>query len=618
MLSNVISKAYPDADIPMEKITASISGQKQAHGDISSSISFMLAKKVGKAPKDIAKSVAEAIEARSPIMKVENENGYINAYFDVKEYSKNVLAEILEKEKEGASSNLGSGKKALVEFPSVNPSKPWHIGHLRNALLGDSIANIMERCGYKVERDDYIEDLGLQIAESIWGYMNLSDTPDKKFDQWLGEQYVKVNKLMKEKDISGEINGILKNMENLDTKESKLAREVSEKCVDAQYQTAFNYGISHDLRIWESDIVRAKLLEAAIDVGMKKGVLHKESEGKYAGCIVVDLEKMKEVEMDFKNPAEDTKVLIRSNGTATYSAKDLAFHMWKFGLLKDEFHYSATDRKQRNGKQLFTTAEKGNEGSFGNTDIAVNVIGSAQRYSQLILKALFSLMGYPEQAKNIMHVAYGEVALESGSLSGRSGGWIGEGKSFTADSLMDEAKNKVREKVAESSRKTKGDIDDNTANVIAAGAIKFEFLKIAPEKILTFSWDKALDFGGNSGPYCMYMYTRAGRIIEKAGIGIPSPEKVDYSGVDSSAEFGLIKLLSESSDILEKACAEYRPNVITDYLIDVSSSFSKFYETSPVLNSGKLLDARVTLVAATMSVIKDMLRLLGIDVVDRM
>ncbi len=618
MLQVAISLAYPGVEIDRERLVSTISISKPSHGDLSSSVAFVLSKPLKIPPRDIAVRVAGLAKPTGHVFGMEQEGGYINAKLDRAAYSKVVMAQVLLEGENYGRNQLGSNKRVIVEFPSVNPSKPWHIGHLRNAILGDSIANIMAACGYHIERDDYIEDLGLQIAESVWGYRNIGNRPDKKYDQWLGEQYVKVNKIMKEKDISGEINEILKRMEDLSTEESALARTVSEHCVDAQYETAFGYGISHDLRIWESDIVRAKLLEKAMRLGMDNGVLERAESGKYANCIVVSLDKVAGGEDSLKDLAEDVKVLIRSNGTATYVAKDVAFHMWKFGIVPVEFMYKKLPILQSGNHTLYTTAENGERADFGRADIVVNVIGSAQRHPQLILRSILGAMGYKKQADRIVHVAYGEVGLSEGSLSGRSGGWLGEGRSFTADTLLDEAKKKVAERVKENTKAQKQEVDEKAIAAIAVGAIKFEFLRIAPEKSLVFAWDKALDFGGNSGPYCMYMYTRARRIVEKAEFDKGDALDAAKSGVMGDVEFELIKLLSAAEDVFEKACVEYRPNVITDYLLDVSSTFSKFYEKVPVLAGGEQRDARLALVFSTMQVINNALLLLGINTVERM
>jgi arginyl-tRNA synthetase len=617
-LSAAIKLAYPGIAITDEQLAISITKSKPGHGDLSSSVSFGLARLLKKAPQEIAKSITSMLKCTDILSKFEESGGYINASVDRKAYSRAVISAILERGDLYVSNSAGRGRKALIEYPSVNPSKPWHIGHLRNALLGDAIANIMAASSYNVEREDYIEDLGLQIAEILWGQANIGSKPDGKFDQWLGEQYVAVNKRLEEPGVKDQINSILKRMEDLSTEESRESRRVSDKCVRAQYETAYNYGLCHDVMIWESDIVRAQLLEKTIKMGEEKGVFERQTEGKYAKCLVVNLSKMKGVAEDLGSPSEETKVILRSNGTATYIAKDIALHMWKFGIIKADFHYRLREEKQGDGKPLYTTAEEGVDAIFGGADIAVNVIGSAQRYPQLVLRSVMALMGYEKQASSIIHISYGKVGIKGGSLSGRKGGWLGEGRSYTADTLLGEVMAKAGEIVGNSEKIADRGRAGEIAKAVAVGAIKFEFLRIAPEKEVTFSWDRALDFEVSSAPYCMYTYARARRILERAGFAATDLSPTDYNYVTDGVDFELAKLLGEAPEAVEKACAEYRPNIIADYLLELCSLFSRFYEKMPVINGGEARSVRLVLVFATMQVTRLMLLLLGIGTVDAM
>lgn len=611
------SKLYPDSHITPEQVGNSISKPKKEYGDLSCSAALRISKAIGKKPGEIAAALANEIKKSEYVSGIKEMGGYINITLNEQEYSKLVFSEV-EKGGEGyGRSGLGDGKKAMVEYPSVNPNKPWHIGHLRNALLGDSISNILGFCGYSIEREDYIDDLGLQVAESFWGYTNLGNKPDKKFDLWLGEQYVEVNKMMANEKTKSGVSELLKKMEDGDEEEGRLARELCSKCVEAQHETAYSYGIYHDVLVWESDIMRAKLLGKALDTALVKGALAKRSEGKNAGCIVMDLNRVRDFAKDFENPEEREKVIIRSDGTATYVAKDIAFHMWKLGLIKSEFRYSLFS--DRNGHRLYSTGKEGKAMEFGDADIVVNIIGAAQRYPQLILKAMFSLMGYKDEAEMIVHVAYGEVGIEGGSLSGREGGWMGsEAKAFTADELLKEAVAKSLEATEKSSKISDRSKIGDIAAAIGRSAIRFEFLRISPPKPVVFSWSTALNFEGNSGPYCMYTYARANRILDKAGYRRTRIDSINMKAVGREHDFELIKLLGEAQENVEKAASEYNPSVITDYIIELTSVFSKFYESMPVINSGDAQAARMRLLDAYMQTVGNMFRLIGIDSVKSM
>lgn len=618
-IAAVIEKEYPGSGIDERQVLNSISIPKREFGDLSSSVAIRLSKTAKKSPKEIAAVIAAAMEKSDLVKSVSEAGGYVNLTLDEKKYSKKVFDAVNAAGKKYGSNETGKGKKVLIEFPAVNPNKPWHIGHLRNALLGDSISRILDFCEYTVEREDYIDDLGLQIAEIVWGSKNLPGEPDgKKFDQWLGEQYVKVNKVMEERNAKAEISQILKRMEEPGTEEAKASRDMSMRCVMAQYETANAYGIYHDVMVWESDIVHAKLLAKALKIGTDSGALEKPAQGKNAGCLVMNLDKAKEFSKAFDNPNEHEKVIVRSDGTATYVAKDMAFHMWKLGILDADFKYADLG-VQASGARLYSTAGSGEEMGFGKADIVVNVIGSAQKYPQLILKAMLSLAGYPEKAESIVHVAYGEVSVDSGSLSGRSGGWMGEGKAYTADVLLDEARKKALEATEKSKKIEDSNKIESISGEIAKAAIKFEYLRVSPEKPVVFSWSSALNFEGNSGPYCMYSYARAGRILKKGGYSGAKRQDSDsvYKYAAREQDFELVKLIGSAGEVVNKAASEYTTSVIADYVIDLTSSFSKFYESMQVLSSDAK-EYRMELVHVYMTTLSNMLSLLGIGTVEEM
>jgi arginyl-tRNA synthetase len=586
-------------------------------GDVSCSVAFKLAKELKKAPNEIAGSIASALGPVEYVAKAVAEGGYVNFYLDRRAFSEAVLAYTSGLSKTGIASGIGSGSKVIIEYPSVNPNKPWHIGHLRNALLGDAIANIHDACGYSVEREDFINDLGLQVAESMWGYMNLGDKPEGKFDTWLGAEYVKVNKKVEEdKEVKAEVGRLTALMEQDGTYEAKLHREISEKCVMAQYETSFKYGIYHDVLIWEGDLLGSKLLDKAMEMLEKAHVATKSQEAEYKGCFVIDLSSAKELPKELQGLKETIKVLVRSDGTPAYVAKDIAFHMWKFGLIPSTFKYSPFIDKQPNGKPLYTTASEGKPMGFGGVKKAINIIDVKQSFPQAILKLSFSALGRDDIANGIEHLAYGRVELEGETLAGRKGTWEG----YTADLLLEETTNKALSLIGTRFNLTESE-QTRIARIIALSAIKFEFLKMAPEKWITFSWKWALNFDGDSGPYCQYMHARASRLMEDSKIGREYLSAgIDCTLIVGDKEFALVKLISLAAQMAEKACNELRPNVMTDYVIDLSGAFSKFYEAVPVLKakSEEEKKARLGVVLAFTQAMKFSLGLLGIEAIDRM
>ncbi|MGC8537409.1 MAG: arginine--tRNA ligase [Candidatus Micrarchaeia archaeon] len=591
-------------------------GMSKSFGDISCSIALSIGKRQGRNPEDVANSIITAMKKPQYVRSIEQKGGFINFTLDRSSVAKDVISGILAVGDKCLKSDIAKSDRAIIEYPSVNPAHPWHIGHLRSALLGDTIANIHDNCGAYVEREDYIDDLGLQATQAVWGYMHpeIIDTAKKqdgKFDHWLGNIYVEVNAKAKDEMVSKMINDAVVKIEDSTTEEAKIAREVTGKCVEAYYLTSFDYGIYHDVLIRESDIVREHLLDKAIAVLRDKQVIS-EGTGKYENCTVIDFTGMGGLPKEISNAKEKVKVLVRSNGVPTYVAKDIAFHMWKFGLLGNPFRYSVF-AMQPNGKALYITSQQGDSKDFGNMNKAINTIDARQSNEQAAVK--FSIMRIEgSKGKSLMHVAYGVVDLETGHLAGRKGTWIG----FTADELLEESKKKAAALMSDRLVKDKDEQEYIIKNIALSG-IKFEFLKISPEKRIIFSWSRALNFEGNSGPYCQYMHARASRLIEDSKLERLQASDVDFSVLTSEQEFNLVKQLMMGKYVLEKSYRELRPNVLTDYANDLAQAFSKFYESSPILKAEEnTRNARLLLVMAFKDMIGGVLRVLGITPLERM
>jgi arginyl-tRNA synthetase len=609
-LEDSLFKAAKAAGYEVKEGSASVEESK-AFGDVSSSIALKIGKQTKSNPLEVAKKISAVLKNPEYVTKVTNENGFINFHFGRTQFANLFLNHVV---LEKTLKPVPLGKKVVVEYPSVNPNKPWHIGHLRNALIGDCLANLYAACGYTVEREDYIDDLGLQVAEIVWWFQknNISHASAKKFDRMLGEEYVKVNEYITahEQQAKPEVAKVLSLMEQHGTFESKLARDISSQAVAAQYQTAFAFGIYHDLMVWESDIVRERLLDKAMEILKRSGFAKLETEGDYKGCIIINLKESSAGSKEFAGIANAVKVLIKSDGNATYLAKDIAFHMWKFGVLDDNFRYSKFMEKQPNGDPIYATGPEGSRMQLDTASAAVNVIDVRQTHPQAIMRMAFESIGKKAIADSIRHIAYGEVELESGGLSGRKGNWMG----YSADEILQEAINRARGLITSRFEYQEGE-RERIAKAVALSAIKFEFLKYGIEKRIVFAWDKALNFEGGSGPYHQYMCARANRIIEE---GASITAKPDTSELNDY-EFVLLKRISMAQEIIEKACLEGKPNIVTDYLNTLSSEFSKFYENCPVLKAEerkKGLRLEITGLFAETSA--KMLGILGIEALQRM
>ncbi len=555
--------------------------------------------------------------------------------------------------------------KVLVEFPSVNPNKPWHVGHLRNAVLGDSLARLLSAAGRTCERMDYIDDLGLQVAQSVWGetqkinadesasssshsssssnHSSPSSIPSspfaKKFDHALGRKYVWVAKQIENPQVDAEVRAILKQMEEGHEPIASSARHLVESCVKAQYETAFSFGIFHDALIFESDIVRTVFKEGLKQI-VASGAAEQETEGKNKGCLVVKLQD----QPGFEGMEHADKVLIRSDGTATYTGKDVAFQLWKFGLLPDTFVYSPL-LVQPNAQTAYMSSNSKSAHSshpsypmpFARAQFVVNVIGAEQAYPQKVIGAVMRKMGYSTQADASIHLAYEHVVLPEGRFSGRKGTWMakgpqldegagaaeaGENRSsslgFTADELLDEMRKLALEQIkAEYSDELKLSI----SQAVATAAIRFWFLRPNAGQKITFDYEKALSFSGDSGPYILYAYARASRILEKgkeAGL-IPSAPGSDYAF--NEKELGLGRLLLRWGQVLESSASKCQVHPIADFTLEAAGKFNEFYTTTPVLAeevSASDKAARLTEVAAARALMGRGMDILGLPRLEKM
>lgn len=567
--------------------------------DIECRVAFRVAKEARLPPQEIAKRLLphlKGIEQASASVA----GGYINFVLTQQFYSSFLS--------QPDAPPKSTGKKIIVEYPSVNPNKPLHIGHLRNAILGDCISSLLAECGHHVVRMNYIDDLGLQVAQSLCYYLEHGRQAGtaKKFDHMLGEQYVeaaarmetdpalkaKVEKIMYELEHGGEV--------------CATGREMCLKCVSAQAQTLNAYGIAQDVLVWESDIVRAGLLSKALALLEEKRVLVAEHEGKNAGCKVIRLGGRPE----FRGMEDADKVIIRSNGVATYTAKDIAFQMWKLGIVDASLRFCKSPIITAAGKRVATSCEDGvPESEFNGADAAVNIIGVEQEYPQKVIRAALEMAGFKDAAHRYAHVAYGHARLKEGRFSGRKGTWIG----YSADELLEESVVRARALVGDKFREYSGHEKEMIARAVGVAAIRFSFVRISPEKELVFEWDKALTFEGDSGPYLQYSYARAVHILDR------EPVRARWDGVPilaEPAEKKLARSIARFDEVLLKAAELYEPHRIADYAIGLCSDFNAFYASCRVIGSeSDVCESRKLLVAKFAHTLERCLKILGIPAI---
>lgn len=570
-------------------------------GDYGTPIAFKLASELQKSPETISEEIKEEIEVEG-IKRIETKNGYVNFFFNKKKYF-NVVKDILESGEEFGSLNLGQGKKAIVEHTSVNPNKPLHIGHGRNSILGDTLSRIMKKAGYTVKVQNYIDDLGLQVAKVLWGYRNL-EVEDKKFDHALGDLYVRAHKEIDSEN--EETRKIVKELEE----GSEEGRRLVEKCVEAQMDSTRKLNIKYDLLCWESDIVSSGIFNEVFDEFDDHDNFVKEDSGSNAGCIVMKLGE------HFSHMENPDKILIRSDGTATYTAKDIAYQMWKFGLVDSKMKYEGWNNviEGNINKDLKTTYPDGELEENERSDLVINVVGSEQKYPQEVVALGLKFLGHEKEYENSFHLAYDLARLPDQSFSGREGTW----KGYSLDKVLDEAIDKSKEVILDKNPSLNKEKINSVAESVGIGAIRYNILKKSPEKQIVFKWDEALSLEGESSPYIQYAHARCSSILRKTNKEINELEEYEEVNIESQ-EKELIKMLSEYPEVIKDATQEKRPHLIAHYANDLVNSFNNFYRDCKVLiDDEKIRNWRLALVKSTKAVLKDTLNLMGIEAPEKM
>jgi arginyl-tRNA synthetase len=602
--------------VDVQEARESIGRPKGGQADLCTTLAFSIAKKRGDNPAMLAKKWAGEGKWPAFVKKAAAVGPYLNI-----EFSNAFWADFLNQIVEGKIEKpVGKRKRAIVEYPSVNPNKPWHVGHLRNALLGDVISNILGYCGLEVQRIDYIDDLGLQVAQSVWGQKNL-EAPQipqglekyaNKLDHVVGWQYVEVAKRVQDPQVEKQVRGMLKALEE-GGEQAEESRKVVENILRAQYQTAMDFGVYHDALIFESDIVRE-----IFDIGMEKIKKSKsvvlEKEGKNAGCWVVRLDG----ERGFVGLENADKILIRSDGTATYTGKDVVFQMYKFGLVQKDFRYLEFI-KQRDSRIAYMSSKKGEKKDFGDADVVVNVIGVEQSYPQQVISAVLKKMGYQREAENSIHLDYEHVVLPEGRFSGRSGSWMKKdgGPGFSADELLWEVRKIAKEKITADYGEGE---KERISQAVALGAIRFSFLRTSSNQKITFDYERALSLSGDSGPYIQYAYARALHIIQKAEEMNLEIEKMPTDYAFNEDEIKLVRAELSFGEMIDGCVQYYQVHPLCDYTLELATLFNRFYTTTKVIaeTDDRVRSQRLFQLRAHVEMLSKCMDLLGIPKIKKM
>lgn len=523
---------------------------QQKLGDLALNLPFQLARKIGRNPRELALEVIPHLSSLEGVEKIEAAGpGYINLFLDRKKFFSRRLRST---EKTALSPEE---EKIIIEHTNINPNKAAHIGHLRNACLGDTLARCLKYKGEKVEIQNYVDDTGVQVADVVFGFTELEKKGlpqikeiKEKFDYYCWDLYARASSYLESSRQAQAIKSkILKKIEEGEKPESEIAHHISRRILRAHLQTMRRIGVSYDLLPCESSILHLKFWEKAFALLRDKGAISLAEEGANRGCWVMNLE----------GESDREKIIVRSDGTVTYVGKDIAYQLWKFGLLERDFYYEPF-LKDDDRVIWITTSSPGHQSPpFGKGSRVYNVIDSRQAYLQKIVAQGLKSLEYLDQAEKSIHFSYEMVALSPKSLkelnlsvpeeekekdffevSGR------KGLGVKADDLLDRLEEKALTEVEKRNPHLTPELKKETAHRIACGALRYFMLKFARNSLIVFDFEEALNFEGETGPYLQYTLVRINSIFRKLKERESFQEK-DIQALIASADIPL-EILDEA------------------------------------------------------------------------
>jgi arginyl-tRNA synthetase len=605
------------ADDPVLAAIAVDIPPRRALGDLAVPLAFELARRLRKAPRVIAQELAAALGRIEGVSRIEAApNGYINFFLDRVHYLTTWLA--------APPPPSPAGNKTIVEHTAINPNKAAHIGHLRNAALGDAFGRLLRYLGREVEIQNYIDDTGVQVADVAVGFRELegqdlagvrriADTT--RFDYYCWDLYARVTEWYEaDKERLKIRSGALHDIEHGGNTTAEIAAFIADRIVRRHLETMARLNIGYDLLTWEGDILRLHFWTHAFEFLKKTGAVFLQTEGKLKGCWVMRIEEDEAArgQEDGEEDEQREKVIVRSDGTVTYVGKDMAYQLWKFGLLGRDFHYRLFTR-QSNGTPLWSTSSAPTDAadapSFGRASWVCNVIDTRQSYLQKLVKQALAALGYHEQASHSVHYSYDMVALSHSTarelgydtsadadrpfveVSGR------KGLGVKADDLIDRLTDKASQEVASRNPEFSAEETRRIAESIAIAAVRYFMVKFSRGKVIVFDIDEALSFEGESGPYLQYAVVRGNNIFNKlrerlglderavvAALG-NTPAETLTSGNDESHEvWGLILEAARLDEVVDQAVRTLELSVVAKYAFSLAQSFNAFYHRYPILN----------------------------------
>ena len=626
---------------PVERIVLQ-APPKLSMGDLATPVALELAKALKRKPREIAEQLANGMTLPMFVASVSVEGaGYLNFRFDRGAFTAQHFRMVM-------ASPRPSGERVIVEHTNINPNKAAHIGHLRNSVLGDTYVRCSKWLGDRVETQNYIDDTGVQVADVVVAFERLEKKSvadieqlietQPRFDYLCWDLYSRMAQYYADHPEAQEWRKeTLHRIEKQEGDTAQLAAIIARAIVRRHLATMLRLGIEYDLLPKESDIIHLHFWDRAFELLKASGAVIFEDEGKHKGCWVMKLDESEE----FAGMAEPDKILVRSNGTVTYTGKDIAYQLWKLGLLDRTFQYRKFSTYP--GGHIVWETTHGDDGDpsapkFGGATRVVNVIDSRQAYLQKVVKEGVHKLGGDKAAEASIHFSYEMVALTPATakqlgmevseedsarayveMSGRKGFGV------KADDLLHELERKATEAVKANAAEIEN--PEEIGRQVAVAALRYFMLRFGRNKVIAFDFDEALRFEGDSGPYLQYSTVRVQNIFRKMqerGVEARIEERaVDDLTLNQGLTddmWELIRLSAELPAAIRRAVDSLELSVITQYLLDLAQKFNSFYHKYPILPEKD--DAERQRRAVTAEIFRrtmvGAMELLGIPVPERM
>lgn len=640
-LTEFVSRYY---DIELSELTVE-SPPRIELGDLAFPFPFQLAKSLRRAPRQIASEIVDHIPELDGVDRFEAAGaGFVNVFWDRRAFFEDLYSWLLEGPPEA------QGEKIIVEHTNINPNKAAHIGHLRNAVLGDTFVRILRGSGRRAEVQNYIDNTGVQVADVVVGFQYLRESSledvqaiPEPFDYYCWDLYAEVSEWYAGDSSRQKLReDVLSAIESGDNSLSDLAEYVSTRIVHSHLNTMLRIGVQYDVLPRESEILHLKFWEEAFELLKKRNALYFVNDGPNEGCWVMDLPGE-------NGQQDETKIIVRSNGTVTYVGKDIAYQLWKFGLLEKTFHYRPFE-KYPDGSTVWMSAVKKafpEEPEFGGGRKVYNVIDVRQSYLQRVVIQGLRSLGFEEQAANSTHFSYEMVALsprcceELGielseedrnrpyvEVSGRKG--LGVKADDLIDKLLEDSLAEVEQRQQDISERKRKEI----ARQIGVGALRYFLLKYTRNSVIAFDFAEALSFEGETGPYLQYSVVRANNIFRKAEERLGARSEENWTEIrrnlwkddltrDLLADnevWSLLLNLAKTPEVAEQSLLTLELSTLARHAFSIAQQFNLFYHKHHILSEEDRVkqDFYLSVTDATRKGLVQLLDLLGIDVPERM